>query len=303
MKLIERVDSAFTYILSQPRHLLILRLTLLALLFYGGMPSSLLKALLGIFCGIMIIYTPLTASRFMWVCITSVVAFYNAFYWEIYSNYHFLLTYWCIACTLAVFSKEEANVLKWNARLLIGLCFLFAALWKIIGGEYFDGTLQQFLFLVDRRIDVFSSLLGIEKEALTQNRELLAYLKGNPATGFGAALNSSTNVHYLSIISSYYTIIIESLVALSFLFFRVGFLEKTRDVLLIMFIVTVYFILPVPGFGFIVTLLGFAQSSPASRKINIAYLLLLIPLQLSTLPMMMPKLVGTLTSYLLPLGV
>lgn len=280
-----------------------LRLTLLALLFYGGMPSNLLKALLGILCGTMIIYTPLTGSRFMWVCITSVVTFYNAFYWEIYSNYHYLLTYWCIACTLAVFSKEEDSVLKWNARVLIGLCFLFAATWKIIGGEYFDGTLQHFLFLIDKRIDVFSSLLGLENDALAQNRHLLSVLKENPAVGLGVTLNSSTNVHYLSILSSYYTILIESLIAVSFLSFHVRFLEKARDTLLIVFIVSVYFILPVPGFGFIVTLLGFAQSSPESRKINIAYLLLLIPLQISTLPMMMPKLVGTLTSYLLPLGV
>ena len=303
MRIIAGFDNAFTYLLSQPRHMLVLRLTLLVLLFYGGIPSGLLNSLLRIFCGIMIIYTPLTASRFMWVSITLLVVFYNAFYWEIYSNYHYLITYWCIACTLAVFSKEHDAVIRWNAKMLVGLSFLFAATWKIIGGEYFDGTLQDYLLIIDRRIDAFSPILGLSKDALAENRRLLSVLKESPASGLGVILNTSASVHSLSIISSYYTILIESAIAVSFLSFGVRFLEKARDILLIIFIVSVYFVLPVPGFSFLVILLGFAQSSPESRKINIAYLLLLIPIQLSTLTLMLPTLISTFTSYLLMLGV
>jgi len=299
MKIIDELNKTFDYLLNQPSHLLALRLTLLLLIFYGGMPSPFLGTLLRILCGIMIIYTPLTTSGFMWIIISAIQVFYNAFYWVIFANPHYLITYWCITCTIVVFSENPEYVMKWNAKMLIGLCFFFAAAWKFIGGDYLDGTLQHFVFLIDRRMENFSSLFGLGKDALAQNRALLGLLRKVPGEDVGVTLKTSPGMHLFSVITSYWTILIECSIAVFFLLSRPIWLEKVRNVLLIVFIISTYFFFPVPSFAFIITLLGFAQCSIKMKKTRVTYLILLVILPLSTLPMFLPKLIKTFNSYLL----
>lgn len=299
MKIIDELDKAFDYLLSQPSHLLALRLTLLLFIFYGGIPSPFLGTLLKILCGIMIIYTPLTTSGFMWIIISAIQVFYNVFYWVIFPNPHYLITYWSITCTVVVFSEDPESVMKWNAKILIGLCFLFAAAWKLIGGDYLDGTLQHFVFLIDRRLENFSYLFGLGKDALAQNRALLGFLREAPGEGVGVTLKTTPGMHLFSVITSYWTILIESSIAVFFLLSRPKWSEKLRNLLLIVFVISTYFFFPVPSFAFIIALLGFAQCSNGMKKTRVTYLILLAILPLSTLPMLLPKLIETFTSYLL----
>lgn len=297
MRIVDEFTKTFTYLLNQPLYLLALRLTLLMLIIYGGTPSPFLGSLLRIICGIMIICPPLTASRFMWITISTILVFYNAFYWVIYTNFDYLITYWSIACTIVVFSEEPNEVMGWNARMLIGLCFLFAATWKFIGGEYLDGTVQHFVFLNDHRMENLSSIFGLGKDVLAENRGLLGMIREMPGKDVGVTLKTSTSMHIFCVITSYWTILIESAIAIVFLLTLPRWFGKVRDVLLIIFIISTYFFFPVPVFAFAITLLGFAQCSLHRRKTRITYLLLLVMLQLSTLPVMFPTLLNTFTSY------
>lgn len=297
-KVTDEFRAAFNYLLNEPKYLLVLRLTLLLLLFYGGFPSRVIGVLLQVICGIMIIYPPLTTSRVMWVMASSLLILYNVFYWKIFGNDQYFITYWCIACTLIVFASEPDNVMSWNARKLIGLCFLFAFFWKIIGGEYFDGTLQHFVFLVDRRMGIMSLPFGLGGDVISENKRLLEILKQTPGGGVGVSLITSPSMYYFSLLTSYWTIFIEASIAVLFLFNRPNWFEKIRDYFLITFIITTFFVFPVPTFSFTITLLGFAQCSDKRKKTLMFYLSLLVALQFSTLPMLFPSLVNTFKGYL-----
>ena len=274
----------FRELLDQPRHSLVLRLTLLLLLLHGS-TTLLLDVPLRIACGVMLLSPSLLVNPVMWTIICGLVWWMNATVWLWIDNHKILITYWCLACALATSARDPDRVLAWNGRLLIGLTFLFATTWKVWAGEYWDGSFLEYTFLTDSRVAAIASAIGrIPPDALNQNR-LFEFLLGQAPDTIGSVnLIASQQLQLFTRWASYWTLAIEALVASVFLVRDKQWLSRCRDWILMIFIATTYFLLPVLGFAYVLIIMGFAQCPLRSRSARMAYICLFGLLQFARLP-------------------
>lgn len=276
--------SFLNELLAQPRHLLVLRFTALFLLLYGS-STVFLDIPLRVLCGLMLLSPTLLTSQVMWVLICGMVWWVNATDWLWIDNHKILISYWCLVCALAVSAKDTDGVLAWNGRLLIGLTFLFATLWKMLAGEYWDGAFLHSVFLLDNRVEAVATAIGgLSPDTLPQNRLLESLLKQFPQKISTVPLVTSSRLQIFTLAASYWTLLIEGSVAIAFLVNSLRLGTRLRNWLLIVFIVTTYFLLPVLGFAYILIIMGFAQCHPKHTVIRVAYIALFAFLQLSRLP-------------------
>ncbi|ASC72745.1 hypothetical protein XM38_037040 [Halomicronema hongdechloris C2206] len=250
LALIQRWQWGLHWLMAQPRHHLILQLTVLLVALHeinqfhwSRLPERLLAvAMLG--------RPAWLQSRWAWISLSALLVVNNTVYWFRLVNHEYLITYWVLACTLAIFAPKPRQVLAWNGRWLIGLCFAFAIAWKLIAGEYLDGSsFLHLTFLLDHRLAMGAVLLGgVPVETLTANRELFSLMQ---TTGYTdpIALTSNPLMSSVSLVLSYWTLSIEGLVALAFLSPWPARLWRQRDWWLILFIVTTYAVIPVFAFA------------------------------------------------------
>ena len=271
-------------LLDQPCHGLVLRLTLVLLLLYGS-SNLILDAPLRIVCGLMLISPGLITHQGMWVLVCGLVWWVNAANWLWIDNHQFLISYWCLACALAVSAKNTDAVLAWNGRILVGLVFCFATLWKLLSGEYLNGSFLHYTFLTDDRIQAFATFIGrLSPDVLPQNRLLEVVLKTTPDACLEITLGTSPGLERFALVFSYWTLLIEGAVAAAFLLIGIHWLARLRNWILILFVATTYFLLPVLGFAYVLIIMGLAQCPPKRSGDRIAYLSLLAGLQLARLP-------------------
>jgi hypothetical protein len=79
--------------------------------------------------------------------------------WPLSDNHAYLLSYWCLALGLA-FQFKDQNLLIKNARYLVGLVFLLAALQKWTSPDYVNGVFFLSIFLLDERFEEFVVLFS-----------------------------------------------------------------------------------------------------------------------------------------------
>ena len=284
MKFLNWLKTHIDNFLSQPRDLLTLRLTLLLLILHGSSTWTLdmpQRAL----CGLMLLSRGLLLDRWLWLVVAALTVWINALHWAWIDNHKYLITYWCLACAFAVGSADRDRVLAVNGRLLIGLAFFFAVVWKLMGGEYLNGAFLHFTVLTDARLEVAGTFAGgLTSDVLPQNRMLMSLITVFPDETTGVVLQTSTQLKWVALLGSYWTLLIEGAVALAFLIHRRRLPERYKDALLMIFIVTTYGLLPVSGFAFLLCVMGFAQCEIAYPKRRVVYLALFILVQFIKLP-------------------
>ena len=271
--------STVDYLQQQPKHLLTFRLTALILLLYSPPYETLSHWVIPICCSVLLIAPKLLNQRLIWFAIAAFFVETNLRFWFQFDNHHYLATYWCLVCLLAAEQKDSEEILQWNGRILIGLCFFLATLWKLIAHQYFDGSFLHLTFLLDPRLDLAAALFGgLEPNALQSNRELYSQLfNSNPGTAL--VLTSSSRLGFFALVLSYWTLLCEGAIALAFLSPRPRWLHNYRDWLLLLFIFSTYPFTPIVGFAALLLVIGFAQCprDRASRLLVYLLLLMLMP--------------------------
>lgn len=275
-------NAWLTSLMQPPIYLLVLRLTTILLLLHGidhwvwtMLPEKVLALA-------MLVYSPLIRNRWCWLGMSLCLVVNNLWHWSRLVNHEYLYTYWVLVCAIAVWSRTPKQVLRWNARWLIGLCFLFATLWKFLGGEYLDGSFLHLTFLLDSRLAMGAVLFGgLDLATLAENRQIFETMQASAAVLDPQQLATTPRMAVASVVLSYWTILIEGLVAASFLFTAFRWLNQKRDWLLIGFVITTYTVIPVLGFGALLMVMGLIQSK--NNFIARIYLGLLI-----SMPVWMP---------------
>jgi len=271
-------------LLDQPRAMLVLRLTLLLMIFHGA-SSWMLAIPVKVLCGLMLLSPTLMVAQLPWLIIAGAAIVVNAMHWYTIDNHKYLITYWCIVCALAVGTRDPDKVLMTNARALIVLVFGFAVFWKVYAGQYLDGSFMHFTFLQDGRLETPARVIGgLAADTLPGNYRMGSLLRAVPWNESQVTLASSEALRLVTLVASYWTLLIEIAVPLAFLVPAASWLGKWRHALLMVFIGTTYFLLPVLGFAFMLTLLGIAQCGPSMRKTRICYLLLFVFVQMARTP-------------------
>ena len=151
---------------------LALRLTLLDLLLRPVGNWLLRPFILGI-AAIAILRPGWLRNPTVWLALATLTAARFMLDWPLADNHAYLLAYWCLAAGLALWTPDPDKALAFNGRILVGLVFLFACLWKFAGSDnYVDGTFFQVTFLTDPRFEGFAQVAGgLDMQQLGELRE------------------------------------------------------------------------------------------------------------------------------------
>jgi hypothetical protein len=248
----------------------VLRLTLL-LMFLRTPGDWLIRPAVLLLAGAGLVVPSLARKPPLWGGLALLAAAAVISDWPLADNHSYLLAYWCLAVCIALATTDPAGALAPNARLLIGLPFALAVLWKLgLSRDYLDGTFFRVTLLDDPRFEVLTRVLaGIGPELLEESREVLRqHVDGSVATLPAPALPE--RFHGVALTLTWWGIAIEGLVALAFLWpARVA--RASRDALLLAFCISTYAVASVAGFGWLLTIMGLAQCSPDRRGVRAAY--------------------------------
>lgn len=214
-------------------------------------------------------------SAAFWCIVTGITLWKTVDHWWMQDNHVFLLTWWCIAITVGLLSTDTKRVIAVNARLLIGLSFFFAVLWKgFLSDDYVSGNYFHYTFLTDARFSGLGELLcGMNPGDYKHNYAAAGQLANYTAEIHSVQLRGTDSLRTLAIVVTWWTLFIEGLLALLFLVPRSWRLSKYRDAAMLLFAWTTYLAAPVKTFGWTLTTLGLAQCDEDARKTRFCYLL------------------------------
>jgi len=169
--------------------------------------------------------------------------------WPRLDNHQHLINWWCLGLGLTLMAVKKDQALRVVSRLLIGLCFLFALIWKIRSPDFLNGDFFTWRFTTDSRLQQFAkSFLGLTDEAIMRNSAVEGLLSNAPI-GRSEFIETGASVRAMALFAAWYTIVIEATVAVCYLTPRRFGLEKWAPWALFAFIVTVYPLAPVIGFA------------------------------------------------------
>ena len=191
--------------------------------------------------------------------------------WPQADNHAYLLSYWCLAFAVSAWLGNR-EVLFSNARYLIALTFGFAALQKWISPDYLNGVFFLITFFLDERFEEFVVLFSsVTFEQIDIARE---YLEGDyrsaPAPD-SLPFVIPGSMWWLAILSTAWNLFEQTLIAIAFLVPKDSRLGRIRDPLLLLFCFTIYAVVPVVSFGWLILAMGIAQSDGKSATLRYWY--------------------------------
>ncbi|MBC7898484.1 MAG: hypothetical protein H7070_00345 [Saprospiraceae bacterium] len=194
--------------------------------------------------------------------------------WPLADNHIYLLAYWCLAIGLALGSRDGIVDIRRASRLLIGLAFLFAVIWKVaLSPDFLDGRFFRVTFLMDPRFENVVLLTGgMTPAQLAESREYLMPLVEGAVLVDEPTLDTSPRFEALVYVSTWGTVFIEAVCALFFLIPLTNRSAVFQHLLLLMFCLVTYALAPVAGFGWLLLTMGIATVDADSRSMRGAYI-------------------------------
>lgn len=198
---------------------LALRLTLLDLLLQPvGEPGIRFVLLTG--AGLGLIFPRLLRSPSLWWGATILLAVRVVGDWPLADNHSYLLAYWCGAIALSLGDEAPDAFLAHNGRWLIGLCFAFATLWKLVlSPDFVSAVAFRVTLILDPRFEAFTRLAaGVSSDWIEAQRVILEqHADGAPALGIVSPSAEWARVDRIARLGTFWTVGLEALVALAFL--------------------------------------------------------------------------------------
>jgi hypothetical protein len=210
-------------------------------------------------------------SPSLWVALALLTGIRFYIDWPSADNHAYLLSYWCLAFAVSAWLGNR-EVLFSNARYLVALTFGFAALQKWISPDYLNGVFFLITFFLDERFEEFVVLFSsITFEQIDIARE---YLEGDyrsaPASD-SLPFVIPGSMWWLAILSTAWNLFEQTLIAIAFLVPKDSRLGRIRDPLLLLFCFTIYAVVPVVSFGWLILAMGIAQSDGKSATLRYWY--------------------------------
>jgi hypothetical protein len=224
---------------------------------------------LQIACGLTLIFPAATRDARAWGLITLLTAWPLLWNWPFSDNHDYLRAFAALAVTVALTTREPAATLRTSARLLVGVTFFFATLWKLgLSPDWLDGTFFRVALLSDPRFHDLAVLVGgATWETLDAfDAAITDFLTGG--AGWPGAFVEPPGLRPLALALTAYTALLEGALALAFFWPRP---TRARNALLVAFGATTFAFATVRGFGFLLMMLGLAQCEDDERRARIAY--------------------------------
>ncbi len=252
---------------------LVARITLILLivqtinaLWYDHFPMTLVT-----FCAI--IHQPLLRSPGFWIGVGAYRLFTTSFNWMTADNHTWLYAYWCLALGCSLLLEDRNRAIALNGRVMIGLVFSFATIWKLTSPEFLDGSALHFVLHQDSRAFELSRVLGdFTLDVGTNNRSVVPEMSELYPI---IQLVDAPSLPWLAKVLTWWTIAIEAAISVLFLLPTSSRLSRWRHLLLWVFVVTTYLPIEVTHFGLILLVMGVAQCPAESPRPRFAYLVLM----------------------------
>jgi hypothetical protein len=213
-------------------------------------------------------------SPALWIALTLLAVARIASSWPVNDNHAYLLAYWCLAAALATLAGEGACILARNGRMLIGLAFLFATLWKLVlSPDFRDGGFFRVTLVDDPRFEAFTRLAaGLGEYELLGLRDLVREHNDGVFVPWEGMPEPPPRLFAVADALTAATLAFEAALAVSFLAPLTWRIARARDALLALFCATTYALAPVAGFGWLLLSMGVAQCEPERVRARLAYL-------------------------------
>jgi hypothetical protein len=287
--------TPFNTLLERDKFDVIVRMTLLLTLLFPGCNGGLwpFQMILSLASIAGLVNPAITRKPDFWVVLgLSNFALQNVFNWAYTDNHVCLYSYWYLAISCAIMSRAPMPTLAANARCMIGLVFLFATFQKILSIEYTRTCAVKFFLLSDRRFLPLVQLVGVqERQCATIRRSMDQLLSPIQLPGDAALSVLATSI-------TWWTVLIEAVIAIAFLLPRTPLIGRAPDVPLFVFIMTVTPIATVMGFAWILLIMGYSQCLGHKRKTIFTYhliFILLICFRYAQLKMLASRLIALFT--------
>lgn len=266
-----RADTGPAPALQAPL-LLALQLTLLDLLLQPIGPWWLRWAIL-LLAAAGLLWRRVLTHPFVWGGLAALTAVRVIADWPLSDNHAYLLSYWCLACALAVASDDPGRYLARNARWLIGLVFVWASLWKLApGSDYVSGLFFRVTMLTDPRLESFAQIVGglsVEQFEALRNH-VITHADGGPPPGLEAPVEPRRFV-LLAQIAAWWNVLVNVAIAIAFLGPADRGLSRYRNELMLIYCVVTYAIATVAGFGWLLIAMAVSQTERSQRRWRVAY--------------------------------
>ena len=192
-------------------------------------------------------------------------------------NHRWLFLYFIFGIYISLLQKDPKKQLsheaiKRTSISLIIVSFSLAFLWKLLTPKYMDTSFFEFVLAGgDHRLQDFVVLiLGYLPQDIKHNIYLIEnFIPGNPIQAYATPLIISGPLKAASAFFTYYALAIELAVPTLYLIsLKNKAYRKYASYSLLVFIISVYFITPVYGFGEILALLGLASCEDKRMEKN-----------------------------------
>ena len=207
----------------------------------------------------------------LWLALACLFGFRVVSGWPLGDNHAYLLVYWALAAVIALRASDPRAALAWNARVLIGLVFAFATLWKVgLSDDFIDGRFFRAVLVADQRFEVVARVAGGGDAG--ELAALRAFVRAPVAGELPPSADpphEPPRLRRVALLATWWTVAIEAALALAFLLPAV---TRLRDPLLLFFCASTFAVAPVEGFGWLLLAMGAAQSDPRQTRIRLAYL-------------------------------
>ena len=241
-------------------------------------------------CLAMVALPSLLTSWKMWYTMAVVQGATLFMHWDNADNHEYLFAYGCLALasTYSLPVHQQKRALAISAKLLIGLCMAFAAYWKLSTDSYRDSSFFHYFLLADDRFSHVTQVLGsISSQLLSDNRRLGRLLMNGYLRGIeisSVSLSDAPQIRVLAQFLTWWTVLIEGILAIVFLLPNCRILSVTRNCLLLFFAGSTYAVANVVLFGWILMVLGLAQCSDDEKGFQFSYIAAFLLIQAYAIP-------------------
>jgi hypothetical protein len=270
---LRRVDP---YILS-------MRLCLIATVLHGSSAAA-ANVPIRVVAGLMLVCPDLLTRPVLWWTLTAAVWASNIASWSSIDNHKYLIGYVALTCSLSLSVACPSTWLRDASRQLVGCVFALAVIWKLIAGQYVDGSFFYFTFLQDGRLQRVASAIGsVPTSDLRALTEAIGYLGGMGDVTTFLVVSRLAPLLVTALSMSWLGLLLEAAVGAAFLL-KWRIFRMSRHYLLMAFVATTYFLLPVIGFAFVLCILGMSSAPEGAHRVRVSYCVVLACVHLALVP-------------------
>ena len=195
--------------------------------------------------------------------------------WTHADNHKYLLCYWVFSLFLAFDNTiDRPAFLRRCARYLLFFTMMMAVVQKTLSPDYLSGDFFEFILMTDSRFSALGSLVtGMDGDIFSENRQLyvraLDPLLADQPT---ATLHSSEALHRLALVITWVNYVDQIAIAVMLLLPLSRRGEIFKHLLLMAFIIPVYAVAPVIGFGWLIIIWGYCLVPNDVAGLRLGYL-------------------------------